>query len=180
MDIQKIGIKFYLEDSESVEQKDFIPVFHSWIREKSVDGHLLIDIHDYSHVPGGPGILLVAHEGNFYMDEEGGTGLLYTRKQSQDGDLEARVRGVVTTALDACRRLESDESLNLKFKTDQFDVISNDRLSLDNSDEAAAQLAAAVQAVAGADAIVEKKQNCPKERLTLTVTGASVLAASLS
>jgi hypothetical protein len=173
MDIQKIAVKFYLENSDEVVQKDFIPVFHSWIQEKSVDGHLLIDVHDYSHVPEGPGVILVAHEGNFYMDEEGGTGLVYTRKQPQEGDLEARVRGVLKTALDACRRLESAEGLNLKFKTGEFEVVSNDRLALDNSDEAAAQLSAAVQAVAGADAAVEKKENSSKERLTLVVRGAS-------
>jgi hypothetical protein len=177
MDIQKIGVKFCVEDSDSVVQKDIIPVFHSWIREKSVDGHMLIDVHDYSHVPEGPGVILVAHEGNFYMDEEGDAGLLYTSKQLQEGDLEARVKGVIQTALDACSRLESAEGLNLKFKKDEFEVISNDRLALENGDEAATQLSSAVQAIAGEDATVEKKDNCAKERLTIVVKGASALAS---
>jgi hypothetical protein len=172
MDIQKIGVKFCVEDSDAVVQKDIIPVFHSWIREKSVDGHLLIDVHDYSHVPSGPGVILVAHEGNFYMDEEGGTGLTYTRKQPQEGDLESRVKGVIQIARKACRRLQLADSLNLKFKT-EFEVISNDRLALENSDEAAAQLSAAVQAAAGAEATVVRKENCSKERLSLIVRGAS-------
>ncbi|MDP6117322.1 MAG: hypothetical protein QGF00_19565 [Planctomycetota bacterium] len=174
MDIQKIGVKFFVEDSDAVVQKDLIPVFHSWIQEKSVDGHLLIDVHDYSHVPNGPGILLVAHEGNFCMDEEGGTGLIYTRKQPQEGDLPARVKGVVQTALAACRLLESAESLILKFKTDGFEVIANDRLAIENVDDSAAQLTAAVQSAAGADATVERKADCARERLALVVRGASV------
>ena len=52
---------------------DFIPVFHRWIQKQTVSGHLLIDVHDYSHIHQGPGILLVGHEGNFSIDLADGT-----------------------------------------------------------------------------------------------------------
>ena len=70
MDLQKFGIKLYLNANGSFDATDFIPVFHRWIQDKVVDDHLLIDVADYSHIPDGPGIMLVAHEGNISLDQK--------------------------------------------------------------------------------------------------------------
>ena len=70
MDLQKFGIKLYLNTDGNFESKDFIPVFHNWIQEKVVDDHLLIDVADYSHITDGPGVMLIAHEGHFSLDQE--------------------------------------------------------------------------------------------------------------
>ena len=50
--------------------RDYIPLFHGWIQEKIIPDHLLIDVADYSHIPDGPGIMLIAHEGHFSLDQE--------------------------------------------------------------------------------------------------------------
>ena len=70
MDLQKFGIKLYLTTNGSFDSKDFIPVFHNWIQDKVVDDHLLIDVADYSHISDGPGVMLIAHEGHFSLDQE--------------------------------------------------------------------------------------------------------------
>jgi len=93
MALQRLGVKLFVEDPSSLEILSFVPIFHSWIQKQAVEGHLLIDIHDYSHVHRGPGILLVAHEGNFSMDQaEGRLGLFYYRKQPSDGSLRDHIQ----------------------------------------------------------------------------------------
>ncbi len=81
MTTHKFGIKLFFT-SATKPLKDFIPVFHGWIQRQALPGHMLLDVHDYSHVHHGPGILLVGHEANISVDEaEGRRGLLYVRKQ---------------------------------------------------------------------------------------------------
>ena len=70
MDLQKFGVKLFFNTNGSFDSKDFIPVFHNWIQDKVVPNHLLIDVADYSHIPDGPGVMLIAHEGNFSLDQE--------------------------------------------------------------------------------------------------------------
>ena len=69
---EKFGIKVIATAAE-IDLLDFIPVFHRWIQTQALDD-LLLDVADYSHVHHGPGILLVAHEGKYAVDETGGEG----------------------------------------------------------------------------------------------------------
>ena len=93
MEFSRLGIKLFAADSGAVRVKDFVPIFHSWIQKQCVENHQLIDVHDYSHIHHGPGILLVAHEGNFSTDmAEGKPGLAYFRKQPAGGTSEETLR----------------------------------------------------------------------------------------
>ena len=165
MDLYKIGIKMFVTDPQAVRLRDFIPVFHGWIQQQKVTGHLLIDVHDYSHVHDGPGILLVAHEGNFSMDLEGGRlGLFYYRKRPLEGGLETNLKSVTQTALQACKLLESEPKLDgLKFDTSEILVIANDRLLAPNDAIARAKLEPIKAAFA-------PQSSAPRERLAFVVT----------
>ena len=55
-------------DPAGIEDSSFVPVFHSFIQTHALPDHLLIDVGDYTHVPDGPGTVLVSHEANVYMD----------------------------------------------------------------------------------------------------------------
>ena len=82
MTTHKFGVKLFITNPTAKSLKEFIPVFHGWIQRQALPGHMLLDVHDYSHVHHGPGILLVAHEANLSIDEaEGRRGLVYIRKQ---------------------------------------------------------------------------------------------------
>ena len=132
MDLQRIGIKIFAEDSAAINVRDFIPVFHGWIQKQAVEHHMLIDVHNYSHIHNGPGILLVAQEGNFSIDfGDGRMGLLYYRKNGGDG-----FHSVLKAALQACSLIESDSSLlpRIRFRTDEMQIVANDRLLAPNSD----------------------------------------------
>jgi hypothetical protein len=134
MEVQRLGVKIFAA-SASLQLGDFIPVFHTWIQKQIIKDHLLIDVHDYRHIVGGPGVLLVAHEGNFSMDTaDDRLGVFYYRKQPTTGAPETRFASIVKTALDAARLLEDDPALSgrIRFRTDEMLIVANDRLAAPN------------------------------------------------
>jgi len=133
---QKIQVKLYADRPEAVDPEALVPVFHRWIREASVgDGELLIDVTDYSHVPKGPGVALIGHQSDYFLDAgEGRPGLLFSRKRGFAGDDDgACLRDAFRRALHACRLLEEDDTLELRFRTDEVPVRIQDRLNAPNT-----------------------------------------------
>jgi hypothetical protein len=132
MDSHKIVIKLFVEDASRLDVHEFVPIFHSWIQQRAVPDHLLIDVSDYAHVHHGPGTLLVSHEANFYTDQgEGRLGLMYQRKQPLPGTFTNRLRHAFVATLEGAKRLEADPRLagRIKFKTDEILIGINDRLN---------------------------------------------------
>ena len=127
-DLQKVGLKVFLREPKRIEPGEFIPIFHRWIQERKIEG-TLIDVADYTHVPGGPGLILVGIEGDIYLDE---TGLLYVRKFPLEGTPAERIRRSLLTALDAASLLEKET--RLRFGGEKVRLIVNDRLAAPNTD----------------------------------------------
>ncbi len=125
-----------------MDLETFIQIFHRWIQEDRFD-ELLIDVADYRHVPEGPGVVLVAHEADYSMDETGGRlGLLYRRKSPEEGSNLERLGKAAESALAACKELESEPSLNgkLTFNRDELEVSISDRALAPNTEETYAAL----------------------------------------
>lgn len=153
MDTHKFGIKLFITNPAAKPLKDFIPVFHGWIQRQALAGHLLIDVHDYSHVHHGPGILLVSHEANLSVDEaEGRRGLLYIRKQP------GPLRDTIAAARAAAKMLTEEQGV--QFDAGKFEVFVNDRLA----NVTGAQIATA------SGGKVAPKPGDPRERQTFVVT----------
>ena len=136
-DLQRIALKIFLEDASKIASHDVVPVFHRWIQTQAVDG-LLIDVADYSHMPTGPAVLLVAHEGHYVLDRTGGRlGLQYARRQPLEGPLPDRLAALGRTLLHAGRLLETDTSLPgpVRFGGSEIECIANDRLLAPNRTE---------------------------------------------
>jgi hypothetical protein len=169
MDLFKVGIKFFMTDPHAIPVQDFIGVFQKWIQGQVIADHLLVDVHNYSHIHDGPGILLVAHEGNFSIDSaDRRTGLLYQRKFPGGNPIK--------TARQACALLESDSSLKgrVRFRTDELQLIANDRLLAPNDDKTFAQLEPALAsslqpAFEGKRLKLTRTSQDPRERLTIHV-----------
>lgn len=137
MDLHKFCFKVFAQDASGVRLDTFIPIFHRWIQTQGVEG-MLIDVADYAHVSRGPGVVLVAHEANYSMDQmEGPLGLLYQRKTSAGGPLNDRLTAALRAALAACAKLESEPELagRLRFKAGEPVFIANDRLHAPNTEE---------------------------------------------
>ena len=86
MHATKFQVKLYTRAGE-IELEKLVPVFHEWIRVKKIPDELLIDVADYAHVPQGPGVVLIGHQSDYYLDvADKRPGLLYSRKRGFEGD----------------------------------------------------------------------------------------------
>lgn len=128
---------------------DAIAVFHRWIQESALP-ETLVDVCDYLHVPQGPGIILVAHEGIYSLDTENGRlGLTYTRRTTLEGSTEDRLRQAVDAVQRAASLIEASPefSRKLAFDRSQWEVSVNDRLLAPNKPETFAALKPALASV---------------------------------
>ena len=172
--LQRINVKFYLEDPASLSAQEAFRVFNSWI--PTTPDEVLIDVADYSHLDEGPQTLLVGHEANYSLDNHSAEmGLLYSRKQPADGDLTERLASAFKAALTACRRLEEEPSLagKVKFRSSDLLLVANDRLNATNDESGENTLRAALDPVlaqlfAGAEYAIERDPT-PELRLNLKI-----------
>jgi hypothetical protein len=130
--------------------RDFIAVFHGWIQKKRT-GELLIDVHDYSHVHHGPGVILVGHGCRYGMDlGEGRIGLVFHRRRDTPRAPAAALADAVGSLLSAAQHLEEDCGGELAFAGDEIAVGFDDRLRAPNDSATAASLMPALAELAGA------------------------------
>jgi hypothetical protein len=142
MDAYRIGFKFFIDDPLKIDHSRIVPLFHGWIQRQALHGHLLVDVADYSHVPNGPGVMLISHEANVGLDESGGRlGLFYARKRPLGGTLAQRLDTVLGATLQACQLLEADTSAGtIRFRTNEVSLRLLDRLEAPNNDQTLAQV----------------------------------------
>ncbi|HEX4377821.1 MAG TPA: hypothetical protein VHZ99_11785 [Steroidobacteraceae bacterium] len=179
MDLHKFGIKFFVTDGDRIEILKLIPVYHRWIQQKLLDD-LLIDVADYSHVPAGPGVMLIAYEGNYALDETGHErGVLYYSKQPLPGELPDRLALVARKALKAAELMSADQDLagTLKLSGNRLEFFANDRLVAPNTDASYQALEPALRRFldrlfAGTGYTLERESD-PSERLTVRVRAAN-------
>ena len=146
--LQRFAVKLYLDPRSTLAPRGCIEIFHRWIQERAVPG-LLIDVADYTHLTGGPRVVLVAHEGNYALDDaDGRLGLSYTRKQPLEGTLPERLAEAAGILLGAAERLERDTSDladgRAVFLGAEMAVVANDRRAAPRTADAEAALRDAV------------------------------------
>ncbi len=182
MDLHKFGIKFFAADAQSLDILKLIPIYHRWIQQNALED-LLIDVADYTHVPGGPGVMLIAHEGNYALDETGHErGVVYYSKHELAGELPERLARVARKALQAGQLMSGDAELEgaLRLPGNRLEFFANDRLVAPNTDAAYAELEPALRTFldrlyAGARYTLAREAD-PKERLSVRVQAAGEVA----
>jgi len=171
--MQHVNIKIFAKTDAGVNVADAIPVFHRWIQNRALP-EMLIDVADYSHVPEGPGVLLIAHEANYSLDQaRDQLGLLYNRKAKDGSGIS--LRQAYDAAVKACERLETEPEFGgkLAFDRNHLELVLNDRLVYPNTDEAwgevKTELTRFFDGVFGAGKYVMERQGEPRERLRAMV-----------
>jgi hypothetical protein len=130
MQAHKLQLKIFAEGAHDVTPESFIPVLHGWIK-KHVLPELMIDVANYAHVPKGPGVVLIGHACDYFIDEgQGRLGLLHSRKRSAPEPAE-RLADAFRRTLHAAALLEADPALagKLHFRTSELLFRINDRLA---------------------------------------------------
>jgi hypothetical protein len=151
MDAQKLQLKIYAapDSARDIQLETFIVVFHRWIKEHALP-ELLIDVANYAHVPEGPGVALIGHGSDYFMDEgEGRVGLLHNRKRSSPPPAD-RLTDLARRTLHAAALLERDPILSgrLRFTTTELLFRINDRLLAPNVDATFAAVKPALEQLA--------------------------------
>ena len=132
VELQHISVKFLLRDPASVDLEAVVPLFHTWIQGQVFE-ELLLDVADYSHVPDGPGVMLIGHEADYAVDNtDGRLGVRYSRKAPLPGANRDRLIQAARAALRAAERLEQE--LNLHLTGRDIGIVVNDRLLAPNTD----------------------------------------------
>jgi hypothetical protein len=178
MDSQRHAFKLVALAPCGVPSSDFILFFHRMI-QAGLPGESCIDVTDYSHVPDGPGVMLICHEAHYSMDRAAGRlGLRCAAKRGASGDAAARIRRVIGKVLRVAALMEAHEVLGgrLKFNTSSAALSIEDRLIAPNSEETFAAvapvLAEVITAVWGAPPSLARAGS-PKEcfRVEISVPG---------
>ena len=177
----KLDLKVLAADDAAAEAEEFIPVFHRWITERVLP-ELLIDVADYSHVPEGPGVLLVGHDAIYAYDlSRGEPGLLYSRRRETSpelasiGTLDERLQSLLSSAFRACDLIEKEPGLEgrVRFDRHRLELSVNDRLVSQDDDTATALGAALERALSragvGDGAMKVRRIGEARERLTLKI-----------
>lgn len=172
---ERLQLKLYLEPNGHFELEALIPVFHRFIRDQVLKD-LVIDVVDYSHVPDGPGVVLIGHAADYYLGAlDGAFGLVFSRKRGGPS-AELRLEDALQRLVNAARLLEQEDGLKLRFKSNELSLRLTDRLHAPNDDATFASTQAEVKAligrIYGGDVAIERLPGS-KEPLSLRVKAAS-------
>lgn len=173
--VQQISVKLPADRTLGFEQSAYIPIFHRWIRERVIADRLLIDVADYRHVPEGPGVMLIAHEGQFALDEGGGRlGLRWSRKRDEPGQLADRLREAWKDVATAASLLLGEPTSPLTFSATEIEIQIHSRLYAPNTDDSYELLVPAIRQVAaevfGAEVNVDRLSHDEREAFGVRVT----------
>lgn len=186
--LTKFNVKVFATAKGTVNFRAFIPVFHRFIQEQKLGG-LLVDVAEYTHVAQGPQVLLVAHEGQWVLDNTGGeVGLVYSQRHAPAeaaASPEAALKRALKEALAGCALLEEQpeaKAAGLTFQPRRIEVVANDRLAAPNEPASYALIEPAVQSVVGAalpgDPVTLAREANPRRRAGVTVTAPAAGSAA--
>jgi rhodanese-related sulfurtransferase len=116
-----------------------IDAFHRFIQRGLVEG-LILDVADYRHVPQGPGVLLVGHDVDYGLAEDG---FSVVRKRSLEDDAATQLRDALRMGLGALAAVADDVEFDVAVDRARFTVTVFDR-SLGAPDEVAGALRDAI------------------------------------
>ncbi len=157
-DLQKINVKFGIDAAADADWDALLNIFSRWRLE---EGEEILDLADYSHVPEAPSIILVSKRWQLGVDFSRGTGedraggwagLLYASRKGLEGDLGARLRSVLVSALEKFQRLAGEKEFprGVTILYGELDIAFNDRLLVPNNDEMDALVRPTVEEVLAA------------------------------
>ncbi|MDX1413587.1 MAG: hypothetical protein R3293_05305 [Candidatus Promineifilaceae bacterium] len=175
---ERISAKFIVTNPDVIDLPAIIPIFHRWIQEHAVDD-VLIDVVDYKHVPQGPGILLVGHNGVYSLDMANGQpGLRYRQNRGWPVDTTAgRLRHVIHKALEGAQLLELSPELSgaVSFGTSEIELSFFDRLNAPNDPTSFSILKPELERISQllyetADVEIKLSSSDPRRPLTVNIS----------
>ncbi len=172
---KRLSVKFFANIPETLDLAAFKPVFQRWIQEHTLD-NMLIDVADYKHMHEGPGVMLIAYEGDYALDlRDGKPGIQYTRKREFGADLMETLTISLKLALSATLQIEKEESLSgVEFDYSTIKIEFLDRLNYPNTPETLVAVKEAIgvhtQDLYGGGVTINSAHADPREAFALLIT----------
>lgn len=172
---KRVSVKFFATIPEALDLTTFKPVFQRWIQEHTLD-NMLIDVADYKHMHEGPGVMLIAYEGDYALDlRDGKPGIQYTRKRELGADLMETLTISLKLALSATLQIEKEESLSgVEFDYSTIKIEFLDRLNYPNTPETLIAVKEAIgvhtQDLYGGAVTIESAHTDSREAFALLIT----------
>lgn len=185
--LTKFNVKVFATAKGAVDFRSFIPVFHRLIQEQKLGG-MLVDVAEYTHIAQGSQVLLVAHEGQWVLDNTGGQlGLVYSQRHApaaSAGTAEAALTRALKEALTGSAVLEAEpeaKAAGLSFQAHKLEIVANDRGAAPHGPASYDLLEAAAKTVLGkvfpGAALAFKRDADPRHRCGVTVEAPAVSLA---
>ena len=175
--VEHANVKVFAREPVRVNWPDLIPVYHRWIQQQVFPDMLAIDVADYSHVPAGPGVMLIGHHADISVDNrQNRAGMLYSRKTVFGGSFAEKLRHSYERAVAAAHRLEQEPEFRgrISFDESEVEVFVADRLLAPNNEQTWNELRGSIEKVFGSQAAL--KWNGPgRELFRVRVSGAGTL-----
>ena len=150
-DLQRIDVKLLLDCPPDPDLDQFLVIFDRW---RKADDHPAdwVDLADYAHMPGGPGILIAGKRDTFSVNlNPPGPGLLTSVRRGLEGSLEDRFREALRRAreLNAAVTAEPEFPAEFAVREGAWEIYLNDRLGFPNTDPTDRLVRPAVAAALG-------------------------------
>jgi len=136
MQAKRVDVKLYVDASSQAAVSELVTVFHGFIQRSVITDEVVIDVADYSHVPSGPGVMLLCHEGQYgFEQQKGRTGLFYSQRRAKVDGFKSALVYSLRHALRMASLLEKDDALKgrLKWNGQELMLRINDRLHAPNT-----------------------------------------------
>ncbi len=149
--LQRIDVKLLLDCPPDPDLDQFLVIFDRW---RKADDHPAdwVDLADYAHMPGGPGILIAGKRDTFSVNlNPPGPGLLTSVRRGLEGSLEDRFREALRRAreFNAAVMAEPEFPDDFSVRKGAWEIYVNDRLGFPNTDPTDRLVRPAVAAALG-------------------------------
>ena len=149
--LQRIDVKLLLDCPPDPDLDQFLVIFDRW---RKADDHPAdwVDLADYAHMPGGPGILIAGKRDTFSVNlNPPGPGLLTSVRSGLEGSLEDRFREALRRAreFNAAVMAEPEFPAEFSVREGAWEIYVNDRLGFPNTDPTDRLVRPAVAAALG-------------------------------
>lgn len=151
LNLQRIDVKLLLDGPPDPDLDQFLVIFDRW---RKADDHPAdwVDLADYAHMPGGPGILIAGKRDTFSVNlNPPGPGLLTSVRGGLEGALEDRFREALRRAreFNAAVMAEPEFPAEFSVREGAWEIYVNDRLGFPNTDPTDRLVRPAVAAALG-------------------------------
>ncbi len=149
--LQRIDVKLLLDCPPDPDLDQFLVIFDRW---RKADDHPAdwVDLADYAHMPGGPGILIAGKRDTFSVNlNPPGPGLLTSVRSGLEGSLEDRFREALRRAREFNAGVMAEPEFPAEFSVREgaWEIYVNDRLGFPNTDPTDRLVRPAVAAALG-------------------------------